>query len=101
MPLTENLRAMTVIFPSAFLVPHAFLVVSRRLQHGNSGEMLADSNTVFCLEVFLRKFVYGKPVQLKSDARMRDAVLHLLNELVEVGSSAAYRMRDDFVTPMS
>jgi hypothetical protein len=44
--------------------------------------------------------VYGNPHQLKSDPRMRAAVLHLLDELVESGSSAAYRTRDDFVTPI-
>jgi hypothetical protein len=32
---------------------------------------------------------------------MRAAILFLLDALVETGSSAAFRMRDDFVTPLS
>jgi Phage integrase, N-terminal SAM-like domain len=35
------------------------------------------------------------------DAAVRKAVLFLLDTLVENGSSAAFRMRDDFVTPAS
>jgi hypothetical protein len=32
---------------------------------------------------------------------VRQAVLFLLDELVEQGSSTAYKLRDDFVTPPS
>ena len=32
---------------------------------------------------------------------MQEAVLCLLDTLVDKGSSAAFRMRDDFVTPVS
>jgi hypothetical protein len=61
--------------------------------------MLAESNTVFMLDVLLQRFVYGRPLELKRDAAIRDAVLFILDCLVEAGSSVAYRMRDDFVTP--
>ena len=44
-------------------------------------------------------FGYGRPVELKQDQALRDAVLLLLDILVESGSSATFRMRDDFVTP--
>jgi hypothetical protein len=63
--------------------------------------MLADRNTVFLLESLLRRHVYAEPHRLKSDPTVRTAVLALLDHLVEAGSSAAYRMRDDFVTPLS
>jgi hypothetical protein len=36
---------------------------------------------------------------LKQDRTVREAVLYQLDVLVERGSSAAFRMRDDFVTP--
>ena len=61
--------------------------------------MLAKSDTVFVLEVLLQRYVYGRPLELKRDTRIRDAVLFMLDCLVEAGSSAAFRMRDDFVTP--
>jgi gluconate kinase len=81
-------------------LPRAFEVAAGRLQQGNAREMLSESNTIFCLQVLLARFVYGNPHHLKSDPRMRAAVLYLLDELVESGSSAAYRTRDDFVTPI-
>jgi hypothetical protein len=62
--------------------------------------MLSKGNTVFMLEALLRRHVYSRPLELKSNSNLRDAVLLLLDTLVEVGSSAAYRMRDDFVTPI-
>jgi hypothetical protein len=39
-------------------------------------------------------------MRLKTDPPLRDAVLNLLDVLVSTGSSAAYWMRDDFVTPV-
>lgn len=62
--------------------------------------MLAVSNTVFLLEVVLQRHVYGRPLELKKSQHTREAVIFLLDVLVESGSSAAFRMRDDFVTPV-
>jgi hypothetical protein len=80
-------------------LPDAFVRISLALSKGDVGAMLAVSNTVFLLEVLLQRHVYGRPLQLKRDPELRKAVLGLLDALVEVGSSAAFRMRDDFVTP--
>jgi hypothetical protein len=63
--------------------------------------MLADSNTVLMVVVLLQRHVYTKPLELKRDPRIREAVLTLLDVLVENGSAAAFRMRDDFVTPVA
>jgi hypothetical protein len=63
--------------------------------------MLKKTDTVFMLEVLLQRYVYGRPLELKRERPIRDAVLSLLDNLVENGSSAAFRMRDDFVTPAS
>ncbi|MGB7542448.1 MAG: hypothetical protein WBM28_10580 [Burkholderiales bacterium] len=63
--------------------------------------MLKKTNTVFMLEVLLQRHVYGRPLELKRNPAIRDAVLLLLDLLVENGSSAAFQMRDDFVAPAS
>jgi hypothetical protein len=44
--------------------------------------------------------VYGTPQTLKAKPAIRVAVIDLLDILVEKGSSSAFKMRDDFVTPM-
>ncbi len=82
-------------------LPAAFIRLARKLQRGDPAVMLRKGNTVFLLEVLLQRYVYGRPLELKRQADLRDAVLHLLDLLVEHGSSAAFRMRDDFVTPVA
>jgi hypothetical protein len=82
-------------------LPEAFIRIAKRLQQGDPWQMLRKGNTVFLLEVLLQRYVYGKPLELKRRSDLREAVLFLLDLLVENGSSAAFRMRDDFVTPVS
>ena len=82
-------------------LPESFTVVAERMEVGNPSQALNDSNTMYLLESLLRRYVYGEPLRLKSDPDVRKAVLYILNQLVEAGSSAAYQMRDDFVTPIS
>ena len=80
-------------------LPDAFVRAGEALRRGNTQKMLSKSNTVFMLGVLLQRYVYGRPLELKRDNRVRDAVLFILDCLVEAGSSSAFRMRDDFVTP--
>jgi hypothetical protein len=80
-------------------LPGAFVTIADALRRGDAQKMLQEWNTGFMLEAMLRRYVYGRPLALKHDARIRDAVLFMLDYLVETGSSAAFLMRDDFVTP--
>ena len=82
-------------------LPAAFVRIARRLRQGNPRSMMRSSNTVFMLESMLQRYVYGKPLELKRRQELQQAVLYLLDQLIALGSSAAFRMRDDFVTPMS
>ena len=82
-------------------LPDAFIRIATQLKEGDPKQMIKKENTVFCLEVLLQRYVYWRPLELKRQKDLREAVLFLLDLLVEVGSSAAFRMRDDFVTPIS
>lgn len=82
-------------------LPGAFIQIAKRLQQGDPKQMIRKRNTIFLLEALLQRYVYGRPLELKGRADLRGAVLFLLDLLVENGSSAAFRMRDDFVTPVS
>jgi hypothetical protein len=82
-------------------LPEAFIRITAYLQRGEPQHLLSKANSLFLLEALLQRYVYGRPLQLKKRKDLRDAVLYLLDELVEAGSSAAFRMRDDFVTPVS
>lgn len=81
-------------------LPKAFTTVANSLKAGNAADMLASENSEFYLEALLQRHVYGEPFKLKQDPVVRAAVLSILDLLVEAGSSASYRMRDDFVTPL-
>jgi len=80
-------------------MPAAFVRIANALRRGNPADMLRESNTVFMLEVLLQRHVYARPLELKRSPALREAILYVLDVLVESGSSAAFRMRDDFVTP--
>ncbi len=80
-------------------LPRAFNFIAEALKRGNAEVMLKRVDTVAALEVLLQKHVYGRPLELKRDGTTRASVLLVLDNLVERGSSAAFRMRDDFVTP--
>jgi len=83
-------------------LPAAFIRIERSLRAGDARHMLMEkSDTVFMLEVILQRHVYVRPLELKSDPALRTAILSILDVLVDNGSSAAFRMRDDFVTPLA
>lgn len=81
-------------------LPRAFVLLAEFLGKGDPLGILSNHNTVFVVESLLRRYVYTEPERLKSDSALRRAVLVLLDHLVEAGSSAGHRMRDDFVTPL-
>ena len=81
-------------------LPASFEVVESILKNAEQPVALLDSrDTIFCLEMILQRYVYAEPQRLKSKPSLRTAVLFILDELVNAGSSVAYRMREDFVTP--
>lgn len=108
--LFEDLPACSTVF-NAYLqflyhvgeqsLPEVFIRIAKRLKDGEPRQMMAKANTVFLLEALLQRYVYGKPSELKRRSDLKQCVFFLLDVLVECGSSAAFRMRDDFVTPVS
>ncbi len=80
-------------------LPDDFIVVADRLQAGDPAELFSKRSTILYLEPLLQQYVYGQPAVLKTDPNLRTATLTILDRLVDAGSSGAYRMRDDFVTP--
>ncbi len=82
-------------------LPEAFIRVAARLKSSEPQYLLSKANSIYLLEILLQRYVYARPLELKKRKDLREAVLFLLDRLVEAGSSAAFRMRDDFVTPVS
>ncbi len=80
-------------------LPAAFVLVGAKLRQAGAGVALLTSDAQFYLESLLRRWVLSQPGKLKEHTALRDSVLFILDELVQAGSSVAYRLRDDFVTP--
>lgn len=82
-------------------LPAAYVRIADKLRSADDPRaLLDDGEIVFLLESILQRQVYAKPVELKRQDDLRIAILYLLDRLVDAGSSAAFRMRDDFVTPL-
>jgi hypothetical protein len=82
-------------------LPAGFVIVQGLLRDGNASAMLSHEATVYYLGAILSRYVYGQPLKLKEVPSVRTAVIDILDALVVAGSSAAFRMRDDFVTPLA
>jgi hypothetical protein len=80
-------------------LPDAFVRVAAKLRSADPQRMVAGQSTIHLLEVLLQRHVYSRPLELKRRKDLRESVLFILDQMVEAGSSAAFRMRDDFVTP--
>ena len=80
-------------------LPNALVFVSAKLRQAGERVSLLTSEAQLYLESILRRWVLSQPGKLKEKPPLREAALHILDELVEAGSSVAYRLRDDFVTP--
>ena len=81
-------------------LPGAFIALADKVVAARPTQLFGAGNTEFMLETLLRRWVYGRPLELKRQPNLREAIIVLLDALVDAGSSAAYRMRDDFVTPL-
>ena len=80
-------------------LPGPFVTVNAMLLEGEGVRMASNSSIAYRLETVVRRFVYSEPFLVKSDRSLQTAILGILDILVTSGSSSAYRMRDDFVTP--
>jgi hypothetical protein len=82
----------------AATLPLPLVAIAAKLGEQERGSILSQA-TVFYLERILIRLVQGGSTNMLARDDVRKAILFLLDELVEQGSSTAYKLRDDFVTP--
>lgn len=83
---------------SARLLPSTLVELAAKIEK-TSAAGVVTLTALICLEEILGRYIYSDPAKLKATPTMKAAVLSLLNTCVELGSSACYRQRDDFLTP--
>lgn len=85
----------------AFLLPQALSWVDEILKKSDIRLLIGSRNELFNLSRILSPFVFGRTSLIRSDQALRDAALRILDAMVDQGSSAAYRMRDVLISPIS
>ena len=81
-------------------LPAALMDVAAKLAEP-SGSSPLNETALFYLEEVLTRLIYGGNSRIRSDGPLRDATLRILDALIEAGSSPAYKLRDDFLTPVA
>jgi hypothetical protein len=82
------------------LIPDALPDVADKLTGGVPEARLTD-RAIQRLEPILSSLIYGGSIPIRREERYRAGILTLLDAMIEGGSSSAYRMRDDFLTPLA
>ena len=79
------------------LLPAAMPVLARKLTEPC---VHLTERAISRLEKALANVIYSGAPNVRQDQNLRDATLRVLGVMIEAGSSTAYRMRDDFLTPL-
>jgi ABC-type dipeptide/oligopeptide/nickel transport system ATPase component len=80
-------------------LPGAFALISRKFNHTLGSAIASDTNIRWYLDALISRSIFNDRVKLKGDSMLRGAVMNLLDGLIYAGSSVAFQLRDDFVTP--
>jgi hypothetical protein len=84
--------------PGTPTLPDALVDVAKKLLEGVGRAHLSE-NAIYYLEEILTRLIYGGSSRIRAEATLRQATLTILDALVAAGSSPAYKLRDDFLTP--
>ena len=56
-----------------------------------------ESDTLFYLEKYMRKFIYENKQLIKMDSRLKNIVIEILNWMIELASVHAYLLRESIL----
>ena len=80
-------------------LPDALISLAAKMPASGRAALLSEV-TVFNLETILTRLIYAGNRRIRVETDLRQATMKLLDEMVSGGSSTAYKLRDDFLTPM-
>jgi hypothetical protein len=82
-------------------LPNAFILIADKFGNHLGTSVLSDANLRWYLDALVARVIYEDLKKLKATPRLRKAIMCILDSLVQAGSSVAFLLRDDFVTPNS
>lgn len=80
-------------------LPGALIDVASKLSE--SSKAVLNETAIFYLEEILTRLIYGGNSQIRAQTELRQATLTVLDALVASGSSPAFKLREDFLTPVA
>jgi len=80
-------------------LPEPLVIVASKLA-ATKGAPLLSETAVFYLEEILSRLVYSGTSRVRAEPELRTSTLVILDHLVAAASSVAYKLRDDFLTPL-
>ena len=80
-------------------LPEAFIRIAEKHGSALAAAIPQERNLLWYLNCLVSREMYEHLPNLRQSPQMRAAFLSVLDALVEAGSSLAFQMRDDFVTP--
>jgi len=80
-------------------LPEALISVAIKVPPIQSAHLFTET-AVFYFEGILTRLIYGGNQRVRIEPKLRQSVMTILDALVEAGSSIAYKLRDDFLTPV-
>jgi hypothetical protein len=80
-------------------LPNAYMLIADKGGASLASHIEEDDNTRWYLESLIARSMFESLAELKRSDRLRKAILSILDALVQTGSSIAFQLRDDFVTP--
>jgi hypothetical protein len=99
-PMEQGFECYTYYLAKAgtLTLPDALIDVSAKLTE-SVGRAFLNETAIFYLEEILTRLIYGGNSRIRNEGALRHATLRILDALVDAGSSPAYKLRDDFLTP--
>lgn len=82
-------------------LPNAFVLIADKMREGLASALQADSNCRWYLDAIVARTLFEQLAEVRARPAQRDAMMKVLDALVQAGSSAAFQLRDDFVTPQA
>jgi hypothetical protein len=81
------------------LMPDGINWIAKNVLADKTGTLLVDKNALLLLTRVLTPLVYGGTARIRQSSTLRNAVLDVLDAMVNAGSSTAFRMREFLITP--
>lgn len=80
-------------------LPGALALIAEKFADQLGEAIAADGDLKFHLEALVSRVLFENLFEVRRTQRLRESMMVILDALVQSGSSIAFQLRDDFVTP--